>query len=123
MAILGLTTIEQNKRNRGILTHRPVPERAAGHGHRVRIIVAEPNAGSVRARDAGTVARPRAVDAIAVDLMEMGDSLADVEDGGEGRFPRYVAKDIAFHSRVSWLDVARPGEIRLVLEDLRFDML
>ena len=90
----------------------------------MRVVVAEPDAGAVRPRHARAVPRARPIDAVAVDLTQIRDPLADVENGGEGRAPRHVAERITFYSRSSQLFLAaRPGEIWLNHEDLRFDVL
>lgn len=60
----------------------------------MRVVITEPDAGTIRARDTRAVPGPRAVGAVPVDLAEVGDSLADVKDGCEGGVPRHVAQDI-----------------------------
>lgn len=101
---------------------RPIAECAAGYGHGMPVIVAEPNAGAIRARDAGAVPGPRAVGAVALDLVEVSDALADVEDGREWRVPRDVTQDVARIPRPR-LDHTRPGEAGPDLADLRLDIL
>lgn len=71
-----------------------ISERAAGHGYRVRVVVAEPDAGTIGARDARAVPGPRPVGAVPMDLAEIGDPLTDVKDGREGGVPRHVTQNV-----------------------------
>jgi hypothetical protein len=89
----------------------------------MRVIVAEKDARAVRARDSRAVPRARAVGAIAVDLVEVGDALADVEDGRERRVPRQVAQDRIVRIPRLRFARARPGEARFDLADLRLNVL